>query len=248
LITEQGGNRVIEVNDTGNIVWEKLGLNNPYDAERLSNGNTLITEYSSGRILEVDSSGNIAWQKSGLYYPCDAERLDNGNTLIVETGPDRVIEIDTDGDIIWELSWLDGPIDAERIIIQDDPPSKPVISGPASGKPGDKLTFTFTSIDPNGDEIVYYIDWGDGNDSWTNFFPSGQPADASHTWYEKGTYTIKAKAIDSFGEESGWGEHVISLPKNKMILINSPILNIIENILDFFLMQLHYFGIFLINK
>ena len=89
LITEFGLNetrinRVIEINSAGSIVWQKAGLSEPMDAERLSNGNTLITEYGDQRVIEINSTGTIKWIKTGLYYPVDAERLSNGNTLIVE--------------------------------------------------------------------------------------------------------------------------------------------------------------------
>jgi len=227
LITEQGANRVLEVDTSGNVVWEKMGLQNPYDAERLDNGNTLITEYSAGRVLEIDSSGNIHWQKSGLSLPCDAERLDNGNTLIVEFGHDRVIEVDTAGVIVWEISWLDGPIDAERIQVPDEPPSTPTIDGPTSGEIDKTLDFTFTSTDPDGDEIEYYIDWGDGNKEWTNFYASGTPVTVSHTWDKRDTYTIMAKAVDPYGEESNWATHVITIPRTR-IIIHSSFMNIIE--------------------
>lgn len=72
LITEKNlpgtdTGRVIEVDyNTKQIVWQVGGLDNPYDADRLSNGNTVICEsggydyYDSdneGRISEVDPAG-----------------------------------------------------------------------------------------------------------------------------------------------------------------------------------------------
>ena len=113
LITESLAGCVIEVDSSGFIVWQKTGLNDPIDAERLSNGNTLITEYIGKKVSEVDSAGNEVWNKSDLSAPKDAERLDNGNTLIVEYTGGRIIEVDNSGNIVWEITGLDGPIDVE---------------------------------------------------------------------------------------------------------------------------------------
>ena len=115
LITESlYGNRVIEVDSSGNIVWEKAGLNNPWDAERLTNGNTLISDL--GRVIEVDTGGTIVWEYDiGLISSFDAERLANGNTLIAGTYSNRVIEVDSSGSIVWQKTGLEAPVDVERL-------------------------------------------------------------------------------------------------------------------------------------
>ena len=78
LITELSYNsRVIEVDSSGTIVWEKAGLNYSVDAERLANGNTLIADCGANRVIEIDYAGNVVWEKAGLYYPTDAENLFN---------------------------------------------------------------------------------------------------------------------------------------------------------------------------
>ena len=116
LIAELYGNRVIEVDSSGMIVWQKTGLNWSVDAERLANGNTLITEYHNHRVIEVDTGGTIVWQYAGgLYGPFDAERLANGNTLIADTYNFRVIEVDSSGTIVWQMNCSGYPADAERL-------------------------------------------------------------------------------------------------------------------------------------
>ncbi len=114
LITESLAGRVIEVDSSGSIVWQKTGLNVPKDAERLSNGNTLITESGMSRVIEVDNGGNITWEKNGLNDPVDAERLRNGNTLITEHIGKKVIEVDSAGNEVWNKTDLYAPKDAER--------------------------------------------------------------------------------------------------------------------------------------
>ncbi|UCB59030.1 MAG: PKD domain-containing protein, partial [Thermoplasmatales archaeon] len=75
LITEGGNNRVIEIDSSGLVLWEKTGLNSPVDAERLDNGNTLIVEADNNRVIEIDDIGTILWEEADLNYPSDAERL-----------------------------------------------------------------------------------------------------------------------------------------------------------------------------
>jgi hypothetical protein len=115
LITEWGNNQVIEVDNQGNEVWNKTGLNLPNDAKRLPNGNTLITVHGDQTVIEVDRNGNEVWNKSGLILPLDAERLENGNTLIAEYGGGRVTEVDKDYNIVWQKNGLHKPHAVERL-------------------------------------------------------------------------------------------------------------------------------------
>jgi len=115
LITDIYWNRIIEVDSDGFVVWQKTGLEWPFDAERLANGNTLIAELGANRVIEVDSGDNIVWEYSTLNGPSDAERLSNGNTLISDMYNNRVIEVDSDGFIAWQKTGLNNPVDAERL-------------------------------------------------------------------------------------------------------------------------------------
>jgi len=220
LIAEVGNDRVIEVDSGGNIVWSYNGADWPVDAERLANGNTLITEYVYGnRVLEVDSSGILVWQYYSSAILFDAERLANGNTLITEfLYGNRVIEVDSGGTIVWEKAGLDFPIDVERI---SKPPDAPTISGPNTGKPNTDYDFTFNSVDPDGDDVRFIIDWGDGDNETTSFTASGTNLTVSHSWSEKGTYSIIARAEDGYDALSDWsGPYQIIIKKSKSI--NSP--------------------------
>ena len=100
------------------------------------------------------------------------------------------------------------------------PPSAPTIDGPNSGKFGTSYTYTFTSaLDPDGDDISYFIDWDDGTTSgWTSFIPSGPPGySESHTWTSQDTYTIRAKVKDAYGAESDWGELTVTMLRIRAI-------------------------------
>jgi hypothetical protein len=96
---------------------------------------------------------------------------------------------------------------------ENQPPAPPIITGPAKGKIKVATEYNFTTIDPEGDEVYYFIDWGDNtNSSWIGLYPSGDLITESHTWPKKGDYTIKAKAKDINGAESDWGELPVIMP------------------------------------
>ncbi|MCK5636947.1 MAG: PKD domain-containing protein, partial [Thermoplasmatales archaeon] len=111
-------------------------------------------------------------------------------------------------------SWWYSPI--LHVTVINTPPEKPTIDGPTSGKVGTPYPYTFTSIDPDGDQVSYYIDWDDGNiTDWTGFQTSGDSYSESHTWTTKGTYMIRAKAKDTDGYKSDWGTLEVAMPRDK---------------------------------
>ena len=59
------------------------------------------------------------------------------------------------------------------------------------------------------------MNWGDGTVEETVIGPfvSGEKAKANHSWDEKGTYTIQAKAKDFYGAESNWSEFKVEIPR-----------------------------------
>jgi parallel beta-helix repeat protein len=98
-------------------------------------------------------------------------------------------------------------------------PFKPTITGVISGKRGKTYEYTATTTDPNNDQIYYWFDWGDGKHTeWQGPYNSGETGRASHSWNEIGTYTIKVKTMDIYGDESEWSDPLsIRMPKNKAI-------------------------------
>jgi len=111
------------------------------------------------------------------------------------------------------------------------PPSKPSITGPLKGRPKIDYIYDFVSTDPEGNDIYYSVDWGDGSDIiyiGPNY--SGQVVPLNHTWVENGTYIIKAKAKDSYGAESDWTTLTVKIPKNKAV--NLSLLNLLQNFFE----------------
>ncbi|PNX47408.1 MAG: hypothetical protein BV456_11045 [Thermoplasmata archaeon M8B2D] len=100
------------------------------------------------------------------------------------------------------------------------PPIKPDITGQANGRPGSELTYKFKSIDPENDKVSYLIDWGDGTDEVDiGAFPSGQEISVQHIYSDKGTFTIKAKAVDERGAWSYESTFAVSTIKSKSMNI-----------------------------
>ena len=99
----------------------------------------------------------------------------------------------------------------------NEPPSLPNISGPTRAKEGEVLAYSFVSIDPEGDDISYCIQWGDdAPEICIGPYTSGKEQSNSHSYFE-GTYIIKIKARDINGAESNWESLELSVPKNKII-------------------------------
>jgi hypothetical protein len=99
-----------------------------------------------------------------------------------------------------------------EVLIENHPPESPTITGPSQGQVGVEYNYTFVSTDIDNDTIRYLIDWGDDTSTETKFYNSGAPAIKAHSWRKKGTYIIKAKAIDENDGESDWATLEIRMP------------------------------------
>ena len=134
--------------------------------------------------------------------------------------PGFVYDIDSDGDIdivagaSWadKLAWWESDLNQKPLT-----PERP--SGSASGRPNIEYSYSSNTIDPQGDNIFYLFNWGDGNDSgWIGPFSSGETCEATYSWENQGNYGIKVKAKDIFGSESYWSDPLsVSMPKTKSI-------------------------------
>jgi agmatine deiminase len=102
-----------------------------------------------------------------------------------------------------------------------DTPQKP--SGEESGKIETTYTYRTQTSDADGDQIYYLWDWGDGNLSeWLGPFISGAVATAEKSWEKKGTYSVRVKAKDIYGDESDWSDPLsVTMPRNQIISMGS---------------------------
>ncbi|MFE3846020.1 linear amide C-N hydrolase, partial [Thermoplasmatota archaeon] len=87
--------------------------------------------------------------------------------------------------------------------ISPNVPETPI--GPSNGKINEEQLYASSTIDPDGDEVSYIFDWGDGNDSgWLGPFDSGDTCEAIYSWENQGNYEIRVKAKDIYDLESEW--------------------------------------------
>jgi len=116
---------------------------------------------------------------------------------------------------------------------QNVPPNKPnKPTGTTSGKIKTVYTYTTSTTDPNGDQVYYLWDWGDGTQSnWLGPYNSGVSISTTHKWTVKGSYSIKVKAKDTFGAESPWSDPLaITMPYS----YNKPMLQFLELLFERF--------------
>ena len=71
----------LEIDPLGDEVWRWSG-DQPGDAERLPNGNTLVALHGANRVVEVDAEGQEVWGVA-IEDPLRVERLADGTTLVV---------------------------------------------------------------------------------------------------------------------------------------------------------------------
>jgi hypothetical protein len=104
-----------------------------------------------------------------------------------------------------------------------EPPEIPTITGNSTGELERKYYYNITTTDPQNDDIYFVIMCSDcPTVIKTEWFKSGEKFMFSHCWccfYQTSNpFIIRAKAIDSKGYESDWGEFQVTISKNKASL------------------------------
>lgn len=113
-------------------------------------------------------------------------------------------------------------------------PTKPAITGPINGNTGTSYDYNFVSTDSDDDDIHYYVEWDDGSNSgWIGPYAANEEVTLTHKWTESGTYTIRAKAKDSKGAESGWGTLSVTMPRSRHVT-NHLLIKFLEGLIDRF--------------
>ena len=125
-------------------------------------------------------------------------------------------------------------LDLNNVIVTDEDgnliPSEDLIVNNGSVTVGeDDNNPPYESSDPYGDQIWYFIDWGDEtNTGCMDPFNSDETIIRPHTWMAQGHYEIKAKAKDPQGQEGPEGKFVVTMPRNKLT-IKSLFLRLLEH-------------------
>jgi len=113
----------------------------------------------------------------------------------------------------WDFTWRS--VLQDRLLFADPAqllkppnpnhsPTRPTISwSPDVG-------LTINATDPEGNDVFYLVDWGDGSNSgWLGPYHSGEEVTVMHTWVLPGTYTVRARAKDIYDAVSDWSDPLL---------------------------------------
>ena len=192
----------------------------------------IFEEDGSSDSYEVYVSSNWSGPYTNLGLATGTAEFDLNDYSVSEAQFIKIID-DNDGDAYETNPGAD--IDAVQHIIpfENNPPEIPDINGPSKAKPGIEYEFTFSTSDPDGDDVFYYIVWNDGYiENWIGPYDSGEIVNVSHTYSNQGNYIIKAKAKDAFDEESDFAEFEIEIPRFR--ISKSYLSNYFERFLNMF--------------
>ena len=199
---------------------------------------------------DINISGNDTWTKSMVW---DGNNFNDGyGNNFSSIRCDNIMIIVGVFNAEWHQGYSYGfqyPFDAYYLddaasstVIENNKPNTPTIEGATNGGIGVEYSYSFLSTDPEGDDISYYVDWGDGSTSgWIGPSGSGIEVTEAHVWTTQGTYTIQAKAKDSIGLESNWATLEVAMPKNQPY--NTPFLNFLDQHPRLFPILRHLMGL-----
>ena len=102
-------------------------------------------------------------------------------------------------------------------------PNPPTIDGPTEGVAGEEYNYSFVTIDLEGEDVWYWIVWGDGCPAieWIGPYASGEEIILSHIFEEQGNFQISAKAKDIHDAEGPWGYLDVEMPLSFQIFIKN---------------------------
>jgi len=133
VVADSRNDRVAEYTLEGgewNLTWELVGggLDEPRDADRLPNGNTLVVDRHGHRMVEATPDGEVRWEVSLPFQPYDAERLgtrdESSGPTMLDANATGTTELDSESvdtaDLESCYDFLTG-LDRSRLVPEDDP-------------------------------------------------------------------------------------------------------------------------------
>lgn len=219
----------IDGDNTIHVVWVHSGVEyTEYTYKEINSAWSQIMKIGNNKsnnpqlIVDVNKNKHFLWvehisneTEDDLVYKY---KPNNGSwyapEIICNQGPnyphELSIELDHEGNVyvIWEESgdlyfrttWVNK---APSVSIQTENIQKRYT----------KTTYDFYGIvtdDENCNDVYYFIDWGDGNNSgWIGPLNDKNIFQSTHAWFFTGNYTVKIKAKDIQGKESNWSDTVI---------------------------------------
>jgi outer membrane protein assembly factor BamB len=216
---------------TGEFIWSTLTGDAVDSSPAVANGNIYIGS-NDGKLYCLNAStGGLIWSTPFGDAVQSSPAVADGK-IYIGSNDGKIYCLDAlNGGLIW--SFVTGgavksspAVADEKVYVGSDdyhlycfgkesnqPPNPPTIAGPAKAKIKIATSYNFTTTDLNDDTVSYFIDWGDQtNSGWVGPYSSGITLTKSHTWTKKGDYIIKAKAKDTLGNESDWGQLSVIMP------------------------------------
>ncbi|MBN1763583.1 MAG: S8 family serine peptidase [Methanomicrobia archaeon] len=162
------------------VVWQ----DNIDGRDRLYYVNSLDSGNSWGTILELVTAGS------------DSVDVQDPEIAVNNENNVHVVWEDERHDPNWEIYYKHYPVASVN-----NPPNKPnKPSGLTNGEIGNSYSYSTVTTDPDGDDVYYWFDWGDGtNSNWIGSYFSGTSGSASKEWSNPNIYSVKAKAKDAHG-------------------------------------------------
>jgi hypothetical protein len=198
---------LFKTNEDGETIWNRTfggsSDDNGESVQQTSDGGYIIaggtTSYGAGShdvwLIKTNGNGTELWNRTfgggGMDIgECVQQTSDGGYVITGETQSFGNL----DGDI-----WL---IKTDENGFVSNAPDAPILIGPTTGTVGIIYTYNATTIDPNGDDLYYFFDWGDGTcGDWVGPFHSGTTVSVSHSWSDDGEYLVTISVKDSYGVE-----------------------------------------------
>ncbi len=198
---------LIKTDKDGNMLWNKTfgggSWDESYCVKETTDGGFIMVGYTDSYnrygdedlwLIKTDRYGNKEWGRiiggSGYDGGHFVDVLSDGSYIVVG-GTSSFI--DDNRSEVWLL----------KIIPDNLPPSKPVITGSTTSRINMPYTVNFSSVDPEGDDIYYFvIAWYVGVSGWIGPYKSGETV--SFTVFNRapqGVYNITVEAIDEYGWE-----------------------------------------------
>jgi len=243
---------VYAIYPNGTLKWKFNTRDATETSPTIALDGTIYVGAYSGKIFSISPNGTENWMYETDDWVLASPAIDKYGIIYVGSLDGTLYALNPDGTVRWKFA-TGGNIEPSPAIgedgtiyfgadftsepdfysylyaieiIENEPPDKPTIDGATSGKIKTEYTYTAVTTDPDGDNVSFYFDWGDGtNSGWTGYVPSGIQVYESHTWSKKGTYEIKVKVQDVYGAESEWATLEVTMPKNKPFNFNFPIIS-----------------------
>jgi hypothetical protein len=185
----------------------------------LAFGCVFNTCYGWGNLGSTNSSSAFQAKEFWSYF-FDMENK-SGDFLNWQFGKAQAFSKDRMAPTIgWDFSYGTWRAIIEGCLLFGDPaqrmksphPSEPPVTPDAPIAPSEWVQeidclFKVKTTDPEGDQILYLLEWGDGTMSeWFGPYQNNQEAEVYHSYAELGEYQIKVRARDIWGTASNWSE------------------------------------------